>query len=690
MFRNLPIFLILLITVFGIFTSEQDAFATEFTAKLDGLWHIDETWGTEDEVPGAGDTAIIPKDRAVSSIFSITIGSIQIQNSGTLSFPASQSVTIQSSLHNDGTINLNNEVGTVSIKFQNDAPLTGTGTINRIEGGESTLDKTGTSTQPLVLPAGHTLNVVKGTMEPIRHGDLVNNGQIIVGGILGEATLNLNPANTLTNFNSISATGSDATINWIGTGGQTLIQNGTLQATNGALFNIRGGTIQNDQLFAGNDGSGEITISDISPLRLDNVSVHEDATVEVTTSTSITIENTLQNNGLVLLKNPSGTTSLRFEDDATLTGTGGTISKLNEGIATIDQVGSSTSALVHPTGHTLNVLGGTMEFRFGNHINNGQVLVGQGSTLDISPSKNFTNTNTISVTNPSSKINWIGTGGQKLIQNGTLQATDGGLINLRGGTIVNDEFFTGSDDSGEITLSDISPITLNNVSVNQAATVEVTTADSIIIKNTLQNNGVINLDNPSGTTIKFQDDATLTGVGGVINKIKSGDDIIDQIGTTTSALVFPAGHTMNILNGTMDMVRFGDLQNDGEILVGSGATLDLVSDMNNTGTLKNRQGGTINNLNVIDNTLGQIIQCGTFTGSLPVGNPIIPCIITADLTLSQDTSFPNGVTVNPGVLLTINNDSNVNIDKFLLVKDTGGILIKSGSALNIVDLFDFD
>ena len=682
-------FIILLsfLLFFGIIT--EYSYATEFTAISDGLWEVDTTWDVgNDMVPGAGDTAIIPQDRTVSSVSSITVASIQ--NSGTLSFTASQLITIQSSLLNDGTINLNNEAGEVTISFQNDAPLLGTGTINRNENGKSTFDKVGISTQPLVLPAGHTLNVYKGTMEPIRFGDFVNNGQITVNSIIANATLSLRPGGTLTNLNSISASGSGATINWIGTGGQTFIQNGTFQATDGALINLKGGTIQNGELFAGNDGSGDIVIADISPIRLDNVSIHEEATVEVIQSTAITLENTLQNNGQLLLNNPSGTSSLKFEDDATLTGIGGTITKINDGGATIDQVGSSTMSLVFPSGHSLNVLGGTMKFRFGNHINNGQVLVGPGSILDITPTHNFTNTNTISVSGSESKINWIGTGGQTFIQNGTFQATDGGLINIRGGTIVNDEFYTGSDDSGEITLSDISPITLDNVSVNQDATVEITTAGSINILSTLQNNGVVNLSNPSGTNLKFQDDATITGTGGVINKIGSGNDIIDQRGTTTAPLVYPEGHTLNVLNGTLDMVRFGDLKNDGYILVESGATLDLVSDMNNTGTLKNRQGGTINNLNTIDNTLGQIIQCGTFTGSLPLGNPIIPCIITENLILSQDTSFPNGVTVNPGVLLTVNNGSIIQIDEFLLVKNTGGVFIENGSAIKVVDLYSFD
>ncbi|MGD8431807.1 MAG: hypothetical protein PVG23_04450 [Nitrosopumilaceae archaeon] len=681
---SLVSFVVLLFTI-----ASEESFALEFTAISDGPWQLDTTWDIGDGmIPGAGDSAIIPHDRAVSSISSITVSSIQ--NSGTLDFPAAQSVTIQSSLVNDGTINLNNGAGTVSINFQNDAPLSGTGVINRMEAGKATFDKVGTTTQPLVLPAGHTLNVMEGTMEPIRFGDFINNGQITVGGILTNATLNLTPANTLTNYNTISASGSSSTITWIGTGGQTLIQNGTLQATSGALLNIRGGTIQNGQLFSGNDGSGEITISDISPLRLDSVTIHEDATVEVTTSTKITIENTLQNNGLIKLNNPSGTSSLSFEDDATLNGTGGVITKINDGISTIDQVGSPTSALVFPAGHSLNVLGGTMKFRFGNHYNNGQVLVGVGSTLDISPAKNFTNTNSISVSGSGSTINWIGTGGQTLIQNGTLQATDGGLINISGGTIANGEFFTGSDDSGEIILFGISPITLDNVSINQNATVEVTTAGTIRIKNTLQNNGVINLNNPSGTRITFMDDATLTGTGGVINKNEVGDDILDQALTGTHPLIHPAGHTMNILNGTMELIRFGDIINNGTILVDAGATLDLVSDMNNTGAIQNRQGGTINNLHTIDNTLGQIIQCGNFTGSLPLGNPLIPCNLTFDLTLYQNTSFPDGVTINPGVLLMVDGNAVVKIDEYLLVKDTGGVLIKSGSALKVADLFDFD
>jgi hypothetical protein len=666
----------------------EESYATEFTAISDGLWQADTTWDVgNDKVPGAGDTAIIPQDRAVSSVSSFTISSIQ--NSGTLNFLAPQFATIQGSLQNDGTINLNNEDGTVTISFENDAPLLGTGTINRNENGISTFDKIGISMQPLVFPAGHTLNVYKGTMEPIRFGDFVNNGQITVSSILTNATLTLRPADTLINLNSITASGSGATINWIGTGGQTFIQNGTFQATNGALINLKGGTIQNGLLFAGSDGSGEITISEISPIRLDNVSIHENATVEVITSSGIVIENTLQNDGLILLNNPSST-SLTFEDDATLTGLGGTITKINDGQATIDQVGSPTSSLVFPSGHSLNVLGGTMKFRFGNHINNGQVLVGPGSILDIAPTKNFTNTNIISVYGSEGKINWIGTGGQTFIQNGTFQATDGGLITIEGGTIVNNEFFSGSEDSGEITLSGTSQITLDNTSVNQNASVEVATEGTIIIKKTLQNNGVINLNSQSGTRMRFMDDATITGTNGVINKKGIGDDIFDQAFTGTSPLVHPAGHTINILNGTMEMVQFGDMINKGTILVGDGATLDLVSDMNNTGSIQNRNEGTINNFNTIDNTLGQFIQCGTFTGSLPLGNSIIPCIITENLVLFQNTSFPNGVTVNPGVLLTVNNGSIIKIDEYLLVKDTGGVLIENGSTLRVVDLFDFD
>ena len=92
--------------------------------------------------------------------------------------------TIHSNLQNDGTINLNNEAGGISIKFQDGATLTGNnGVINKKEAGIATIDHTFAATTPLIHHAGNTINILEGTMELVRFGDMINNnfGDMING-----------------------------------------------------------------------------------------------------------------------------------------------------------------------------------------------------------------------------------------------------------------------------------------------------------------------------------------------------------------------------------------------------------------------------------------------------------------------------------------------------------------------------
>jgi len=85
--------------------------------------------------------------------------------------------------------------------------------------------------------------------------------------------------------------------------------------------------------------------------------------------------------------------------------------------------------------------------------------------------------------------------------------------------------------------------------------------------------------------------------------------------------------------------------------------------------------------------LGNITDCGTYTGTPPSGNMVLPCIIIKDTTLISNFAVPPGIsmTIDSGAVLTIDPEVILTIDsgESITIKDGSGVLIKSGGVLQI-------
>ena len=191
------------------------------------------------------------------------------------------------------------------------------------------------------------------------------------------------------------------------------------------------------------------------------------------------------------------------------------------------------------------------------------------------------------------------------------------------------------------------------------------------------NPGVILTVDASGT-LDISTGGTLNN-SGIINNNSGGSIAIE------GSLNNNNGAILNNNNGAI-------LDNSAVLANNSGSVLINTGTLTNNNLLNNNSGATIfnfatlNNSAVINNS-GNIINCGTYTGSPPSGNILLSCIISENITITSDATIPSGVslmvdsdavlTINPGITLSILSGQNITI------KDGSGVLINSGGILQV-------
>lgn len=364
------------------------------------------------------------------------------------------------------------------------------------------------------------------------------------------------------------------------------------------------------------------------------------------------------NNGIILLNSSGNSTKFAgFSADLTLGGAGTMVmSDVPHGFGNRIKTDSG-HRVTNAAGHTIRGPG-----NFGDSagpLTNHGVIDGDspsGNTLEVFPSSDdMINTGTMQASNGGILQLHGETGRTFTNTGGLIQALDGSVVELLVAEIIGGTLST----SGTGVIRSLSG-TLDGVTI--ASNVEVPNARQLALKGTVTNNGNIALNaTTTSARLGYVDDATLTGTG----TVTMSDDLGNQVRALAAGLrlTHGAGHT---IQGAGDIGQNnGPLTNLGAIIANRPTRLEIdvsaVETFTNQGTLQADAGSTLNVIDNFNNT-GMIVVGGTLkigTGSNPTGTVTQNAGGSLSGGGTVQGNLVNGGEVNPGAsagMLTVTRD----------------------------------
>jgi len=613
-----------------------------------GAWNVSANW--TNGLPYYGVDALITNPNS----------NVTIQTVNSVSNGGARSLTLGSG--NNLYLAAGMNLSVFGANFNNvsgDGVITNNGTItlygnNSIFGyGSLTLAGSGT----LIMDGAGTSNIVPNSPGP---GTLINGITIQGAGTIGETNIvgGGNLGVLLTNSGTITGNQSNA-LNLILNDGST--NSGTIQASStgelnitqtGALTNASGGYIQ--------AAGGLLTISG---------NIVNQGTMQATNGTlNLAASPTITNSGIIQANNGG---SVLFGISSTISNAGGTISASGGHVSfgtgfdnTGGTIGASAGGIVDFGGGTfmngsLTAIGSGSLIRTSGTITNMAIAIGQGAGLQVNGGTlnaqgAITNNGAIAL-NGSATLS-VGTGSVTLSGSGTLTMDSSGssqIIAGSGGALVNGTGHT-IQGAGQIGVWPAGIVLTNNGTINAS-----------------QANNAFNLYLNPGSTNSGTMQATAGGGGlGGLNIYlypMSGSSFSGTL-TNTGSILASGGH----------VTTYGNIVNQGAMQAANG-TLDLMwsPSITNSGAIQANTGGTVNFAigSAVDNTGGTIgasggghvnLAGGTFTGGSLTGS-------------GSNTYIYSGGISNSGSATLIG--VAVTLDQAVLQVDSGKSLNLTGSGV---------
>jgi autotransporter-associated beta strand protein len=616
---------------------------------------------------------------------SVTVGTLNINTSGTLNMLAGTALTIAgATLTNNGMIKVHsNQTGSASMLIFDGGLLTGTGSLNLFSSG-SLAQLDGSLTQDVK----HTIQG-QGQI----NAALINNGIVDANGnISGYQTTLALQTNAMTNNNLLEATFGTLSVNSIsitqGTAGEILAGNNCVVNVNGTAA-ISGGMLTTS-------GSGVIQFNGFYGNTLNSVT--NNGMITLTQNATLTVNGNLTDNGAINLgvSMGAGSTSMHFSG-GTLSGSG-TLTFLPGG--STDPFSAQTysfpivsGTLTQAASHTIQ---GGQASLFGALTNYGLVNANlSGTSLGIN-CLNVTNHSTMEASG-GGNLNFDGAGisgsigGTAFVNNagGQVIANTGSTVdfadnnNISGGSRTSNgtgkiNFLTGTIPGDFYTPTD----TLSNVVNN--ATVSINTNVNVNVAGDLVNNGTVILTNDPylGTAA-----SVLSFNGGVVSgpgqiQLAYAGTLAQLNGTLTQS----SGHTISGY-GQINAA----LTNNGLVVANAASQILSINDVTtNSGTFQATGGGVLQvAAGALTNLVGTTLTGGTYeqdlNSTMILGGSTAAAINTnaANIVLSSNGNsvvFPSiaSLAVNSGSL-TLNSAVFTIIGN---LRNTGNVFINSGE-LNV-------
>ncbi|MEM8875513.1 MAG: hypothetical protein AAGD32_14800 [Planctomycetota bacterium] len=501
-----------------------------------------------------------------------------VTNTGRTNVAGNTDFGVTGTFTNTGALNLDGTGVATDFELQSDVLLTGDGTVTLV-GPNAGINDASTTQFVLIQAAGHTIQ---------GEGDLGDNTINVVNNSLIDAnaaagTLTLDPAATFVNTDTLRA--SDGGILEFAAGSYDNT-GGTIEALEGSIVQLLSGADITAGLIDTPDATGAVAVVGGANVFLADLTTS--ARIEVAGNTDFGITGTIINNGSISLDGTGVSTDVELQTNATLAGNGTLVMDgPNAGIND-----ATTTQLILTNGVDHSIVGeGDIGDNTINVVNNGTILANVvGGTLSLDPAA----------------------GVDGFVNNGTLDAIDGGNLALAAGGHTNSTTINAFADSSVTLLSGVdltggtldTPDATGEVNVAGGANVVLTdvTNDGRInvgtntdfgVTNSLTNNGVITLDGSGASTdFELQSDVTLGGTGSLL--LDGPNAGVNDATTTQLLLTQSSGHTIegegDIGDNAINLINAGTVEAN---VGGASLTIDPAETTTNTGTFRASSGGTL-------------------------------------------------------------------------------------------------
>ncbi len=552
------------------------------------------------------------------------IGTLTLSNAGdSVAISNNTTLTVGGNIENNGTITLNSSGSNTLLSLSASVTLSGSGTLVLGTGGPNYING-----------ASGTILTNESTIEGVGN---VGNGQIAIdngttstagtinANVSGD-TLTLEPGAASTNMATLEATNGGILVlsggTWTNTGGtitaaagSTVDLQGSVSITGGTLTTTGSGVI---------DGNGTVYLTTLT----------NSGTYNILNNTATEISGTITNNGTINLDSSGSNTLLYLAANSTLTGSGTVV------------LGSGGPNYINGAGGTTLTNDSTIE-GVGN-IGNGQIAITNNGTINANVSGD-----TLAVVPASTATNTA-----------TLEATNGGILVLSGGTWTN----TG----GTITAAAGSTVDLeNSVSITGGTLTTsgtgVINGDGTVYLTTLTNKGTYDILNNTTTEIS----GTITN-DGTINLNSSGSNTFLYVPGSTSTTLTGSG-TVVLGTGGPNYINGG---ND--------STLTIDQTISGVGNIGNGQITTIVNNGTIDGNISPTVTTAPLYIEPSSGGLTNSSTGVLEATNGGTLVLDGGAITNKGTIEAVGSDSSGNASTILLqngVSITGGTLTTSGAGV---------
>jgi hypothetical protein len=503
--------------------------------------------GSTVEMDGAtitGGTLTTSGGGLMESVNTVTFNGITLSSGSTYTLPNGTSTVLQGTITNKGNFQLNSAGNLTDLRISGPVTLTG--------GGAVTMDNN----------PNNRIYALNGT-------DTLTNGETIQGaGQLGVGLLTL--VNQGTIEANVAPPSNTALLVQPGSGGATNT-GGILEATNGATLQLSSGTFNNANgtiqalnaatpsvvLLTGatlNGGTLTTTGNGImesgSTATLNGVTLSSGSTYTLPNGTNTVLQGTITNLGKFQLNSGGNLTDLILAGNTTVTLSGG-------GTVTL---GNNPNNRLYSSG------GGGRLINQETIQGGGQLGVGQTA---------ITNSGTINANVANALI--VAPSGSGVTNTGTMEASGGGTLDLRGGYTNTGgliEALAGSTvamdgatiNGGTLTTSggglmeSVNTATFNGITLSSGSTYTLPNGTSTVLQGTITNKGNFQLNSAGNLTdLRISGPVTLTGGGAVTmdnnpnNRIYAlnGTDTLTNAETIQGAGQLGVGLTHLINNGTI-------------------------------------------------------------------------------------------------------------------------------------------
>jgi fibronectin-binding autotransporter adhesin len=599
-----------------------------------GNWTDSTKWSTG--VPTTTSNVLIDNGNSAASAVTVDTNPAQCNN---LMIDSDDSLTVGSgqALYVGGsTVNNAGTLGVTAFSgylfFSGSSPTisnTGTISLNALSNGTAGLNVSGTATlkgSGSVIMTNAAGNAIMGPYQPSPGASLTN--QITIrgaGGIGGGG--GIGAGNTFTNRATINANQTTPLIITNNTG-ETFINTGMLEATNGATLELAGGTITNTggiihaatgsavvlqggptngvTITGGTlSTSGTGTIQDnccFNNSTLNGVTISTGSLFELNSNHNELWAGTITNNGTFQINDHNFTTALDMSGAVTLKGTGTLVMSNDSGnqIMGAYQPSPGASLTNQITIHGAGGIGGGGGIGAGNSFTNQATI-------------NADQTTPLIISN---------TTGETFINTGTLEATNGGTLELAGGTITNTggiiHAATGStvvlqsgptngvtitggtlSTSGTGTIQDnccFNTSTLDGVTIN--GMFQLNTNHNELWAGTITNNGTFQINDQNFTTaLNMSGAVILKGPGTLTMSNDSGNQIMGGYQPSPGASLMNESTIQGAGSfGSGGIGAGNSLTNAGTIYADQSKALTIAvstGTFTNRGTLKVKQGSAM-------------------------------------------------------------------------------------------------